>query len=152
MIIKKDKKMNVFNTLVVFLLFFLNAQANALNCDLQFSNHVCAGLNWVEGPWKNINGKMISKLELYFWDQNTSSPSGPYLNLSTIPIVEPLMDMDMDYTKASVIQKSDGKQGYLTGVYEVTDLNFSMGGQWYLKITLNKEPQKSVYFNVKKRP
>ena len=143
------KRINrILGSVLMICSFTFCDRAQAMTCDVQFSKRICVGLNWIQGPWR---GKS-SKLELYFWDQVAGSPNGPYLHLHLPPVVEPLMDMDMDYSNAKVIQKSDGYQGFLTGVYEVTDLNFSMSGQWYLKMTLDSEIEKSAYFSVKKQP
>lgn len=101
-----------------------NAQTH---CALQFSqSHLCASLSWTQGPVSPNESEFILK----FWDEQSSSESGPYIDpLNTLSVV--LWMPSMGHGSSPVtIEKLD------TGVYRVRRVYFIMPGEWEVRAFL----------------
>ena len=109
--------------------------SKSYTCDLKFTkSNLCASVTWISGPARGY-----SSFEIHFWDLKTGSGSGPFIDPNASVIVEPIMKMDMDYDPVTISKKSDGKNGTLTGVYSVTQIHFSMNGEWIIQVKLKKD-------------
>jgi hypothetical protein len=129
--------------MLFLLLFFLAgtssprvyAQSADTACPIVFKkDRLCASVSWVKKPvaTEMPTQKDATSFTLKFWSRKSGAADGPYV-VPAFPVTVTLSmpGMKMDDAPAPVVTAVPGQPG----VYSVTNVLFSMAGNWIISIS-----------------
>lgn len=104
-------------------------------CQFYFKKEkLCAGMTWVKKPVvvELPTEKDQAEFTLNFWNPKSGSEKGPFVDAPGQVKVSLWMP-DMDHGSEPTVVHHDEKQA---GVYHVSHVLFSMGGNWEIRVSL----------------
>ena len=94
-----------------------------------------ASITWIKEPADEEAGSFT----LRFWSTKLGTEQGPYVDPGHVVAVKLWMpSMGHGSSPVKVEQIKDQAGGAVAGVYEATDVFFSMGGKWEIWVQLKK--------------
>ena len=105
----------------------INADVSDESCPLDFpTSRLCSKIEWIAGP----NGSEENSFYLKFWNKESGSADGPYVNPDHAVAVQLWMpSMGHGSSPVTVTEET-------TGVFLVTRVFFVMPGDWDIRVKL----------------
>jgi len=106
-------------------------------CPLSFKKEtLCASMTWTKEPTDDIKGE----LTLRFWNGESGSESGPYVNPQyTVAVKLWMPGMGHGSSPVTVEQETDQTGALIDGVYKVSDIYFVMPGAWEIWVQFKQD-------------
>src|SRR6185369_5284843 len=104
-------------------------------CDVAFNEFgLCGTIFWSERPKVNQKNEFLIK----FWNASSATSDGPYENLPG-PVSLTVWMPSMGHGSSSDIKLSVDSSGKaLTGVYQVSEVYFTMPGRWEIWVQVKR--------------
>lgn len=113
------------------------------NCPLSFpKSKLCGSLEWLTPP--SLDEEKPGSARLRFWNSETSTASGPYVNPDTaapgtkVNVKLWMPDMGHGSAPVKIGTSKDAQGNAVTGVFDTQEVYFSMSGHWEIFIQLKQ--------------